>query len=114
MSEIHKSAIVSARAEIADDVIIGPFSIIEDNVVIGKGTKLDSSVVLASGAVLGENVRVSHGAVIGTKPQDLKFEGEETKAIIGDNTVIREYVTVNRGTKATGETRVGKDCMLMA
>ena len=114
MSEIHKSAIVSARAEIADDVIIGPFSIIEDNVVIGKGTKLDSSVVLASGAVLGENVRVSHGAVIGTKPQDLKFEGEETKAIIGDNTVVREYVTVNRGTKATGETRVGKDCMLMA
>lgn len=114
MSEIHKTAIVSPKAELADDVVVGPFSIIEDDVIVGKGTVIDSSVVLASGAVLGENIKVSHGAVIGTKPQDLKFEGEETKAYIGDNTVIREYVTVNRGTKATGFTRVGKDCLLMA
>ncbi len=114
MMDIHKTAIVSPKAVIADDVTIGPYSIVEEGVIIGKGTRIASSVLLATGAELGENVKVSHGAVIGTEPQDLKFEGEKTRAVIGDNTVIREYVTVNRGTKATGETRIGKNCLLMA
>ena len=64
--------------------------------------------------MIGENVRISHGAVIGTLPQDLKFGGEKTRAVVGDNTVIREYVTINRGTKAHGETSVGTNCMIMA
>jgi len=114
MSNIHPSAIVSPKAELADDVTVGPFTIIEDDVIIGKGSNIASSVVLASGARLGENVTVAIGAVIGTKPQDLKFKGEKTVANIGDNTTIREYATVNRGTAQSGHTSVGRNCLLMA
>ncbi|MFZ5980379.1 MAG: acyl-ACP--UDP-N-acetylglucosamine O-acyltransferase [Candidatus Zixiibacteriota bacterium] len=114
MKNIHPTAIVSPKADLADDVSVGPFAIIEDGVIIGKGTKIDSSVLLATGAIIGENVKISHGAVIGTFPQDLKFKGEETKAIIGDRTVIREYVTVNRGTTYSYQSKIGKDCLLMA
>ncbi len=114
MSVIHPSAIVSPKAELADDVTVGPYTVIEDNVTIGSGSCIASNVLLAPGAVIGKNVKISHGAVIGTNPQDLKFGGEVTKAIIGDNTVIREYATVNRGTKYHMQTVVGKDCFLMA
>lgn len=114
MNDIHPSAIVSKKAEIADDVVIGPHSIVEDDVVVGRGCRIASSVLLASGARLGERVQVSHSAVIGTKPQDLKFGGEVTRAIIGDDSVIREFVTINRGTAAHGETSIGKNCFVMA
>jgi UDP-N-acetylglucosamine acyltransferase len=114
MSTIHSSAVVSPKAQIGNDVFIGPNTIIEDDVIIGDGCRVASSVLLASGAQLGRNVKISHGAVIGTQPQDLKFGGETTQAKIGDNTVIREYVTINRGTKAHGETSVGSDCFIMA
>ena len=114
MSAIHPTAIVSPKAELADDVEVGPYTIIEENVKIGGGTKVASSVLLASGATLGSNVEVHHGAVIGTTPQDLKFGGEVTQVVIGDGTVVREYATVNRGTKACGTTTIGKECMLMA
>jgi UDP-N-acetylglucosamine acyltransferase len=99
---------------LADDVTVGPHTVIEDDVVVGAGSTIGSSCLLASGARLGGNVRISHGVVIATQPQDLKFGGEKTLAIIGDNTVRREYATVNRGTKASGQTRVGRNCMLMA
>ncbi len=114
MSNIHPTAIVSAKAELADDVSVGPYTVIEENVKIGRGTRVASHVLLASGAVIGQNVSVSHGAVIGTLPQDLKFGGEITRAVVGDNTVIREFVTINRGTKAHGEASIGKNCFLMA
>ncbi|MCB2230695.1 acyl-ACP--UDP-N-acetylglucosamine O-acyltransferase [bacterium] len=114
MSKIHPSAIISPKAEVADDVEIGPHSIVEDDVVIGAGSKIASSVLIASGARLGERVKVSHSAVIGTQPQDLKFGGEKTRAVIGDETVIREFVTINRGTVAHGETSIGKNCFVMA
>jgi len=114
MSKIHPTAIVSPKAELADDVTVGPFTIIEDDVVIGQGTTIASSAVLASGARLGENVSIFSGAVIGTVPQDLKFKGEKTQAIIGDYSTIREYATVNRGTAESGRTSVGKHCLLMA
>lgn len=114
MSRIHSSAIVSPKAELADDVTIGPYSVIEENVIIGAGSVVASHVLLADGAVLGKNVRISHGAVIGTQPQDLKFGGEKTRAVIGDNTVVREYVTINRGTKAHGESSIGSNCFIMA
>lgn len=114
MSQIHPTAIISPQAELADDVAVGPHTIIEDDVKVGRGTRIASNVLLASGARLGENVRISHGAVIGTEPQDLKFGGEKTWVEVGDNTVVREYATINRGTKAHGTTSVGKDCFLMA
>lgn len=114
MTDIHPTAIVPKSAQLGEDVSIGPFCIIEDNVIIGDGCKLTSSSRIGSGTVLGQNVKVFHGAVIGTIPQDLKFGGEETKAVIGDGTVIREYATINRGTKAHGETTIGKNCFLMA
>lgn len=114
MTDIHPTAIVSKSAEVADDVTIGPYTIVEDEVQIGAGSNIGSSVQLATGAVIGENVKVFHGAVIGTVPQDLKFGGEKTRALIGDNSVVREYATINRGTKAYGDTTVGRDCLLMA
>ncbi|RKX27079.1 MAG: acyl-[acyl-carrier-protein]--UDP-N-acetylglucosamine O-acyltransferase [Candidatus Zixiibacteriota bacterium] len=114
MSNIHPTAIVSPKAELADDVTVGPYTIVEEDVVIGKGSQIASSALIASGATLGENVTIAHGAVIATQPQDLKFGGEKTRAVIGDKTVVREYATINRGTDASGQTVIGKDCLLMA
>jgi UDP-N-acetylglucosamine acyltransferase len=114
MSNIHPMAIVDPKAEIGKDVTIGPFSIIEADVTIGDGTSIASHVVLASGTTIGKNCKISSGAIIGTVPQDLKFEDEKTFVTIGDDTVIREYATVNRATSHSFYTRVGNKCMLMA
>ena len=114
MSNIHSTAIISPKAQLGSNVIVGPYTIVEDDVVIGNNTTVASSVLLASGAVIGDDVKISHGAVIGTQPQDLKFGGEKTKAIIGNGTTIREYATVNRGTIAHGETSIGQNCFVMA
>jgi len=111
---IHPSACVDTSAEIGVGVIIGPNAIIEGKAVIGDGTEIGAGAYIGSGARIGNNVKLSPYSVVGTNPQDLKFGGEETFAIIGDRTVIREFVTVNRATKATGETKVGSDCLLMA
>jgi UDP-N-acetylglucosamine acyltransferase len=111
---IHPAAIVSPRAELHESVVVGPYTIIEENVSIDEGTVVGSSVLIASGARIGKNVHISHGAVIATNPQDLKFGGEETVAVVGDGTVLREYVTINRGTRETLSTNVGKHCLLMA
>ncbi|MFC2131621.1 acyl-ACP--UDP-N-acetylglucosamine O-acyltransferase [Bacteroidota bacterium] len=110
----HPTAIISDKAVIGDNVKIGPFSIINDDVEIGDNTEIQSSVVLADGARIGKDCLVCHGTVIATEPQDLKFGGEKSLAVIGDRTILREYVTVNRGTKATGRAIVGEDCFLMA
>ena len=101
-------------AKIADSVVIEPFVTIDKNVEIGEGTRIGSNVTILEGARIGKNVTIFPGAVISAIPQDLKFRGEETTAIIGDNTVIRECVTVNRGTAAKGKTVVGKNCLIMA
>jgi len=114
MNDIHPTAIVSAKAELADDVSVGPFTIIEDGVVVGKGTRIASSALIAKGAHLGENITVAHGAVISSIPQDLKFGGEESTVVVGDGTTIREYATINRGTVDRGETTIGRNCLLMA
>lgn len=111
---IHKTAIVSAEAELHESVEVGPYSIIEGNVRIGEGTSLASHVLIASGARIGKKVRIFQGAVVSTIPQDLKFEGEETTTNIGDGTTIREYATLNRGTDESGSTDVGENCLLMA
>jgi len=112
--EQHSTAVVSKKAKIADDVKIGPFTIVEDDVVIGKGTFVDSSVSIKDGARIGENVKIYHGAAIAGPPQDLKFAGEKTELFVGDNTVVREFVTLNRGTAAHGKTEIGKNCLFMA
>jgi len=108
LSQIHPDAII------APDVEIGPFVYIDKNVEIGAGTKIYSNVTILEGARIGEKCRLFPGAVVGAIPQDLKFKGEETLAIIGNNTTIRECATVNRGTIAKGKTVMGDNCLLMA
>jgi UDP-N-acetylglucosamine acyltransferase len=110
----HPGAIVSSKAEIGEDVTIGPFAVIEDDVVIGNGCSIDSNVSVKSGARIGNNVKIYHGAAVAGTPQDLKFAGEKSELIVGDNTIIREFVTLNRGTKAYGKTEIGKNCLFMA
>lgn len=112
--QIHPSAIVSPNAKIGSNTIIGPFSIIEDNVEIGEDCEIRSSVIIGNGARIGDAVRIYAGAAISTEPQDLKFSGEPTFTYLGNNTVVREYATINRGTKETGETRIGNDCLIMS
>ena len=89
---------VHPDAKIAKTVVIEPFSTIDKNVVIGEGTWIGSNVTILEGARIGKNCSIFPGAVISGVPQDLKFNGEDTTAEIGDNTVIRECVTINRGT----------------
>lgn len=107
-------AYVHPQAKIANNVVIEPFVNIEKNVIIGEGTWIGSNVTIMEGARIGKNCKVFPGAVISAIPQDLKYEGEETTVKIGDNTTIREFVTINRGTKANMETIVGDNCLLMA
>lgn len=114
MTNIHTSACVSAKAELGDGVSVGPYSVIDADVVIGAGCEISSGVRIHSGVQLGTGVRVFHGAALGGEPQDLKFGGEPTQLLIGDQTVIREFVTVSRGTTSTGRTTIGRHCMLMA
>lgn len=111
---VDRAARVSPKADLRDGVSVGPFSIVEDNVVIGEGTQIDSCVLIASGARIGKGCRVHHGSVVSTIPQDLKFAGEETSLEIGDGTIVREFATLNRGTKDRGKTIIGSNCLLMA
>jgi len=111
---IHKTAQISPKAEIGQNVKIGPFTIVEDDVTIGNETEIRSNVVIASGARIGENCKIFNGAVLATVPQDLKFENEKTTLEIGNNTTIREFATLNRGTTDHWKTVVGDNCLLMA
>ncbi len=111
---ISQLSVVHPEAIIGKDVTISPFVTIEKNVVIGDGTYIYPNVVIMEGARIGKNCRIFPGAVIAGIPQDLKFAGEETLCIIGDNTTIHECATVNRGTAAKKQTVVGKNCLLMA
>lgn len=107
-------AYVHPAAKIAPSVVIDPFVTIDANVEIGEGTRICSNVTILEGARIGRNCTIFPGAVIGAIPQDLKFRGEDTLAVIGDNTTLRECVTVNRGTAARGLTTVGRNCLIMA
>lgn len=112
---IHQTAVVHKGAEIAGSAEIGPFCIVEDRVKIGEGTRLLSHVVVQSGTEIGRNCVISPYASLGGPPQDITYKGEETVAIIGDNNVIREYVTINRGTAhGKGITKVGNNNFIMA
>ena len=107
-------AYIHPAAKIHPSVVIDPFVTIDQNVEIGEGTHIGSNVTIMEGARIGRHCNIFPGAVISGIPQDLKFKGEDTVAIIGDNTTIRECVTVNRGTAAKDKTVVGNNCLIMA
>ncbi len=107
-------AYVHPEAQIADNVVIEPFVTIDKNVIIEEGTRIGSNVTIMEGAHIGKNCKIYPGAVIAATPQDLKFKGEKSLVRIGDNTTIRECVTVNRGTVAKGVTEIGSNCLIMA
>ena len=107
-------ASIHPNAQIGKDVIIDPFVTVKDNVVIGDGTHLSSGAIILEGSRIGKNCEISSYAIIGGVPQDLKYKGEETTVEIGDNTSIREFVTINRGTASRGKTVIGKNCLIMA
>src|SRR5210317_2464056 len=107
-------AYIHPGAKIATNVVVEPFTTIHNNVVIGSGTWIGSNVTIMEGARIGKNCRIFPGAVISAIPQDLKFEGEDSLTVIGDNVTIRECATINRGTKAYGRTEIGNNCLIMA
>lgn len=112
---IHKTAIIDKNVKIGKNVSIGPFSIIHKNVLIGEGTKIFSSVEIYKNTILGKNCEIHKGVVIGDFPQIAGYEEEEgTKVIIGDNNIIREYVTIHRGSlNENGETVLGNNNLIM-
>ena len=110
----HSTAIVDPNVKIGDNVTIGPFSIIEAGVFIGDRTTVGNNVTISSGTHIGKDCKIFHSASIGAIPQDLKYNNEETLLYIGDRTVIREFVSLNKGTSALGKTEIGSDCLLMA
>ncbi|RKY56615.1 MAG: acyl-[acyl-carrier-protein]--UDP-N-acetylglucosamine O-acyltransferase [Candidatus Neomarinimicrobiota bacterium] len=114
MENIHPTAIIHPEASIGKDVTISPYSWINKNVTIGDNSQIGSHTVLLPGTHIGKECKVLHHAVLGEIPQDLKFGGETTTVEIGDRTTIREFVTVNRGTKDHWKTVVGSDCLIMA
>jgi acyl-[acyl-carrier-protein]-UDP-N-acetylglucosamine O-acyltransferase len=111
---IHQLAVVDRRAKIGDNVTVEPFTTIAPDVEIGEGTWIGPNVTIMDGARIGKNCKIFPGTVISAVPQDLKFEGENSYVIIGDNTTIRECVTINRGTKSLGHTKIGNNCLIMA
>ena len=111
---VHPMTSIHPDARIHPSVEIGPFVTIHGDVEIGEGTVIHSNVTIMDGARIGKNVTIYPGAVISGAPQDLKFAGEVTTAIIGDGTTIRECVTIHRGTASKGKTIVGSNCLIMA
>jgi UDP-N-acetylglucosamine acyltransferase len=107
-------AFIHPESEVPESVTIGPFVNIEKDVIIGEGTRIGSNATILPGTRIGRNCQIFPCAVIGAIPQDLKFKGEYSTVEIGNNTTIREFVTVNRGTAAKGKTVVGNNCLLMA
>ncbi len=113
-NEIHPSAIIDPSAQLGVNITVGPHSLIGPECVLGDGCVIGSSVAIHRWTEMGRNVRVWHGASLGGDPQDLKYRGARTKVVIGDNTVIREFATVNLSTGEGHATSVGPDCFLMA
>jgi UDP-N-acetylglucosamine acyltransferase len=111
---IHPHTYIHPDAKLATNVKIDPFTVIHQNVEIGEGTWIGSNVTIMEGARIGKNCRIFPGAVIAAVPQDLKFQGEPSTVEIGDDTTIREFVTINRGTIDRGKTKIGSNCLIMA
>lgn len=113
-TNIQSTAVVSAGAQLAQDVEVGHYALIGPEVKIGPGTKIGDHCLITGNTTIGKNCQIFTGAVIGSIPQDLKYRGEKTELIIGDNNVIREYVTINLGTSASGKTVIGNNNLIMA
>jgi len=113
-ARIHPTAIVDKKADVASDAEIGPFAIVGPHCVVGPGSVVEARATLQEHVKLGSKVVIGIGSVLGGKPQDLKFRGEVTTVEIGDNTTIREYVTINRGTSQSFKTTVGAGCFIMS
>jgi UDP-N-acetylglucosamine acyltransferase len=112
---IHPTAIIDSKAEISEGVEIGPYSVIEKNVLIGEGTKIGPHVVIREGTYIGKQCQISQFASIGEAPQSVGYKGEKTFLQIGDHNIIREFVTLHRGTiKGGGKTVIGNENFLMA
>jgi UDP-N-acetylglucosamine acyltransferase len=111
---IHPHTYIHPNAKLATNVKVDPFTVIHQDVEIGEGTWIGSNVTIMEGARIGKNCRIFPGAVIAAIPQDLKFQGEYSQVHIGDNTTIREFVTINRGTVDREKTVIGKNCLIMA
>jgi len=111
---IHPTAIVDPGAVLGEGVTVGPYALIGPQVTIGPRTKIAARAIVERNVRLGADCLVGTGSIVGGDPQDLKFKGEETWVEIGDGTVIREYVTVNRGTAQSFKTSVGRKCLLMS
>jgi UDP-N-acetylglucosamine acyltransferase len=110
---IHRTALIDPTAQLAGDVSVGPYAIVGPRVTVGARSTLAAHAVIERNTRVGEGVKIGYGTVIGNDPQDLKYKGDETWVEIGDDTIIREYCTINRGTAATGKTTVGERCFLM-
>ncbi len=111
---IHPHTYIHPNAKLAENVKIDPFTVLHQDVVIGEGTWIGSNVTIMEGVHIGKNCRIFPGAVLGAIPQDLKFKGEQTIVEIGNNTTIREFVTIHRGTRDRWKTTVGNNCLIMA
>ena len=112
--QIYHRAVVSPKAELADGVRVEPFAVIEDEVVIGENTVVGPHVCIYDGARIGKECKFFPGASISAPPQDLKYKGEATLLEVGDKTVVREYVTLNKGTAESGKTAIGSNVFIMA
>lgn len=113
-ARIHPTALIDASAQLGDDVEVGPWVIIGPQCTVGNGTKIAARATLERNVRLGERVQIGMGAILGGDPQDLKYRGEETWVDIGDETSVREYATINRGTAHSITTSVGRNCFLMS
>lgn len=111
--QIHPTAIISKKAKLADDVEVGPYTIIKEGVAIGSGTKIGPFCIIEGDTTIGKRCKIFSHAVIGSIPQDLKYKGEKSFLVIGDDNIIREYVTMNPGTAASYKTVIGNRNLFM-
>ncbi len=111
---IHETAIISEDAKLEDGVCVGPYAVIDANTRIGAGTSIGPHCVVGEFTTIGKNCQVFSGAVVGSITQDKKFTQKKSFLEIGDNNIIREYATINRGTEESSKTKIGNNCLLMA
>ena len=114
MKNIHPTALVNPGAKLGKNIVVGPNAVIEPDVEIADDCTIGPNAVIYSGARLGNRVKIFQGASVSNLPQDLKFGGEKTLLIVGDDTVVREFATLHRGTLETGKSQIGRNCLLMA
>jgi UDP-N-acetylglucosamine acyltransferase len=114
MNHISKTAVVSPKAKLGDNITIKDFTVVEDDVVIEDNVQIMTNTIISDGARLSKNCRVFHSAVLSSEPHDLKYKGEKTTLEIGENTIIREFSTISRGTSEKKKTVIGSNCFIMA